>query len=413
MDKRYLSHVLLYLILAVFGIAMIAEIGYQFYDSVYESVETLDMSATTYRQTIDTLGFFGRKETVLTSDSNGVCRYYIPDGELVRTGQTVAGIYDSGSGSAKTIESIHSLEEEISVLENAQTLASGYTPAAVEKAIAELRAMLVTAREQGDLTTLTATESELRLMLAISRIVTGKVTSYKENIEALRGELQSTIGQLGNPAASVKSNGPGCFYSTVDGYENLIDFSDPAKLDAASCLQVFNGQAGGSTEGMPVGKLVDAYSWNLICEIDPALSELLSVGFDYTVLLNDQNTEITLTLSALLTDEESGRMAAVFESDRTPSGMDFTRFQSISVVISSYNGYEVPAGALRILDGVTGVYVLHGSVVQFREVKSEFSGDGYIFTPAEFESDSGYKPLSFYDRIIVKGKDLYVGKIID
>lgn len=413
MDKRYLSHVLLYLVLTVFGIALIVEIAYQFYDSVYDSVETLDMSATTYRQTIDTLGFIGRQETVLTSESSGVCRYNIPDGELVSAGQTVAEVYDRSAGSLSAINSIRSLENQIAILESAQTLASGYTPAAVEKAIAELRGMLVTAREQGDLAAISAAESDLRLMLAISRIVTGKAASYKNDIEALREDLQSAVGRLGDPAESVKSTEPGCFYSSVDGYENLVDFSNLKELDAASCLRVFDGQVGESGEGTPVGKLVDAFSWNLICEVDPALADMLSVGFDYTVLLNAQSTEVTLTLSALLTDEESGRIAAVFTADRMPTGMDFTRFQSVSVVISTYDGYEVPAEALRILDGVTGVYVLHGSVVQFREIQSEFSGDGYIFTPADFESDSEYKPLSFYDRVVVKGKDLYVGKIID
>lgn len=414
MDKRYLSHVLLYLVLTVFAIALIVEIGYQFYDSVYESVETVDMTAAQYSQTIDTVGFFGRREQVLTAGSEGICHTLVPDGELVRSGQTVAGVYADSGDTGGAVARIQELESRISTLESAQTLASGYTPASAERAVAELRAMLVRARDRGDLTVIRESESNLRLMLAISRIVTGKVPSYKDEIAELNRELDAAVDALGSPRQSVNATGSGRFYRGVDGYENALDFSAPESLDAASCLSVLDGQSGGgSGDGVPVGKLADAFTWYMICEIEPGQAQFLSVGFSYTVRLRDQDSSVELSLYSLATDEASGRIAAVFRSDRIPEGMDFTRFQSVSVVISSAEGYEIPAGALRVVDGVTGVYVLHGSVVQFREIQPLYCGDGYVFSPALFESESDYAHLSFYDRVIVKGKDLYVGKIID
>lgn len=414
MDKRYLTHVLFYLVLTVFGLALIAEIGYQFYDSVYESVETVDMTASEYRQTIDTVGFFGRQETVLTADSAGICRTLVPDGELVSSGQNVVGVYADSAGNDAAMEQIREIEGEISTLESAQTLASGYTPASVERAIAELRAMLVREREKGDLAAVRETESTLRLMLSISRIVTGKVPSYKDEIAALNRRLDQTLSELGSPAQNVKSTGSGRFYSHVDGYENALDFSSPGSLTAKDCLSALDRRQDGSGGGGgSVGKLADAFTWYLICETDPDQSQMLSVGSAYSVDLRDQGRSVELTLYGLYPDEESGRIAAVFRADRIPEGMDFTRFQSVSVVISSTQGYEIPTGALRIVDGVSGVYVLHGSVVQFREIQSLYCGDGYVFSPEAFESDSKYAHLSFYDRVIVKGKDLYVGKIVD
>jgi hypothetical protein len=59
------------------------------------------------------------------------------------------------------------------------------------------------------------------------------------------------------------------------------------------------------------------------------------------------------------------------------------------------------------------VFVLHGSVVQFRQVEILYSQEGMIFSSASFQAESGYTALSRYDLIILNGKDLYVGKIID
>ncbi|MGM9636919.1 MAG: HlyD family efflux transporter periplasmic adaptor subunit [Eubacteriales bacterium] len=410
MDKRYLSRVLLYLLLALFALALILEIGYQFYDSAYESVEAIDANLTTLSMTEDTFGFLTfEDEQPLYSNTNGSCLYLVSDGEKVSNGQTVAKVYDQTDG---TDQQIAELERKIAVLTRAQTLAPSYSTTAVETGIATLRAELTELTAKGEYAALSEVEEELRLMLAISRIATGQVTSYSGAIQEFQTELEGLEASVGNGSA-VKITDSGYFYCNVDGYENLLTFSDLSSLTAADCLGLFDAQPAVSPEGSyAVGKLVSGYTWHMICELNPESVASFSEGNSYSVLFGRQKTEVKMTLSQLLVDEDTGRVAALFTSDRQPDGFDFTRMQSVSVVYDTCSGFEIPAGALRIVDGIPGVYVLHGSVVQFREICSVYSGDGYVFSLAEFESDSGKTALSRYDRIIVKGKDLYVGKII-
>jgi hypothetical protein len=86
-----------------------------------------------------------------------------------------------------------------------------------------------------------------------------------------------------------------------------------------------------------------------------------------------------------------------------------TRWLDLTVVYEEYEGLKVDNRAIRVVDGVKGVYVLTASQVKFVEVTVLWTGENYTIVERK-NSDS--KVLRIYDEIIVKGKNLYDGKII-
>ena len=94
----------------------------------------------------------------------------------------------------------------------------------------------------------------------------------------------------------------------------------------------------------------------------------------------------------------------------------------MTVVKNTYSGLRVSSKALRFkstgneapdgtLDSssVTGVYVVTGMTARFVPVNIVYSNEGYAICEASKEDGS----LKLYDEIIVKGKNIYDGKIID
>lgn len=67
------------------------------------------------------------------------------------------------------------------------------------------------------------------------------------------------------------------------------------------------------------------------------------------------------------------------------------------------------------MDGVQGVYILVGNIVEFRQIEVLLELDGYyIVTEQDVRDDPDYREkLGLYDAIITGGKDLYVGKMIN
>ena len=119
-------------------------------------------------------------------------------------------------------------------------------------------------------------------------------------------------------------------------------------------------------------------------------------------------------LYRILSDVGSDTSVLIFRTDILPEGFSYLRNQTVQVVKSSFTGYRVPVSAVRIVDGVKGVYILRGSKVLFRKIEPLFEYDGYLIVKERDESAADRASwLAKNDFVIVKGKDLYDGKIVN
>ena len=82
------------------------------------------------------------------------------------------------------------------------------------------------------------------------------------------------------------------------------------------------------------------------------------------------------------------------------------------------SGLRISASALRVVDGVTGVYVVQGSKVVFKTTEVLYSYGGYcvcaVPTDPNYpdETDIAYHSktrLSLHDAVITEGSGLYDG----
>jgi len=80
----------------------------------------------------------------------------------------------------------------------------------------------------------------------------------------------------------------------------------------------------------------------------------------------------------------------------------------MTIVLKAYSGLQVNSKAVRFVDKQMGVYVLSGSVINFVPVKVVYSTDSYYICEA---GTTGVR-LKLYDEVIIKGKNLYDGKVI-
>lgn len=412
MDKRYLSKIAIYILLAIFALALIIELCYHFFSSVSEDVETVSAEKTTAELSLRGECFIFRDETVIPGDTDGsLCKYLVSNGDKVSDGQKIAEIVDDSDENRQKLSEIEELEGEIACLEGALTLSSKASIVDVEKKISYLRMTLCDLSESGDKVAMSNVSSELSVALAASKIIRGELKNCRElisNLESQKSTLERSVS-----GKAVKIDKSGSFYASVDGFEGLLSTATLDSLTLDDCISAVESVRSSTPSSRPegVGKVVTSFDWYALCVVDNDRAAGFASGREYE--LNFGTVSHKMTLVRVIRSEDGDKMALLFESNKTPNTFDYPRLSSVSVVYGETDGYELPAEALRMVDGVSGVYVLHGNVVEFRQIKILFGNDGAFFSEDGFEPDKGYTALSRYDVVIVKGKDLYVGKIVD
>ena len=90
------------------------------------------------------------------------------------------------------------------------------------------------------------------------------------------------------------------------------------------------------------------------------------------------------------------------------------RFADVEYTTTDENGNTVTQTA----ENVRGVYILYGGQLEFVQIFSEHSVNGYAICKTELSSEEQEalvtdSTIQLYDQVVVEGTDLYDGKIVE
>jgi hypothetical protein len=172
------------------------------------------------------------------------------------------------------------------------------------------------------------------------------------------------------------------------------------------------------------GKIVNDFVWYTVCKVSAAQLAGIEEGWYYKVRFPDsQDKTITMHIERIIKETSSANAVVVFRANTVPSDFNYSRTQRAQILLGDVSGLAVPAHALRVVDGVRGVYVLVGDVVEFRRVFLLDEKDGYYIVSTDAKDYAlpegteitgvlSCDRLSLYDNVIVSGKNLFNGKIV-
>ena len=115
-------------------------------------------------------------------------------------------------------------------------------------------------------------------------------------------------------------------------------------------------------------------------------------------------------------EEENGEVVLAFVSNIMDEDISRLRIEDVQIIVSETDGLRVSKDAVRVVDGVQGVYVLTGNIVTFKRLDVIYTGDDYVISKKIYDTvkdDNNIPYVKLYDEVIVEGKDLSDGKIIN
>ena len=163
----------------------------------------------------------------------------------------------------------------------------------------------------------------------------------------------------------------------------------------------------GTKQTEKIGKVISGYQWSYAAVISATEAEKLTEGKKVTLsfpLTEAQDIPAEVTE---VTETGDGRAIAYFTSNYMTEAIANLRGQDVNITANSYTGIRVSTSAVRAIDGVKGVYVKNGSVIQFKKIEVLYSNDVFTIVDA---SNTGSDYLKMYDEVVVEGRNLYDGK---
>ena len=250
--------------------------------------------------------------------------------------------------------------------------------------------------------------SDLLTIMTRKQVATGEQSDFSALKESLNKEKTTLSGQMGSPKGNILADTAGYFVSNADGLENVLTADDltaftPERLAALKAETV---------SATAVGKIVYDYEWFLAAPVSLNDSMRYKVG-ERAIIKTEFSSvpRLTATVECINLSAKADEAVIIFRCNEMNSELAALRTGSVTIIKDEHTGICIDRDALRVVEGQTGVYVVSGLEAKFVTVEILFSKDELDYAICELNTTDSSK-LRLYDEVIVKGKNLYDGKII-
>lgn len=389
---------------------LLVYICFQGYKIVVSPLDTETVQQATAYRTLETQGIVFRDETVIEDTPSGYLFYSIENGSRVSRGGKIADVF-SAQEDALAQQELDQLDVEIESLSsiNAQGTSNRANMKAITQQIQDTWLEITRAAQGTTFTDMEALHSRLQTLLNKEQITLGRVDSYdvriaemKEERKELASSFEPAIGKVTSPVA-------GYFVSKPDGYEGLVSTADAASLGVGDVQRLLAYKPSAETSG--VGKVVGDYEWYLACVVPLEEAAEIKMGAQMEVRMPFVSSDVNVMQVVAINKDASGKAAVVLKCTNMNRELSTVRVEQIELRLKRYDGIRIPDHAIHFNEArEQGVYVQVGNVLQFRRIRVLHHDTREEFTVCEIVNEKGYVKL--YDKMVVKGEELYDGKLV-
>ena len=420
----------------VLAFLVLLYVGYQAYQATHQSIRTETAMYGEVSDVLQAQGFILRNETVIDESYSGVLSYRVADGSRVSRGGVIADIFSNESDAASQRE-LDQLDQEIENLQSLSQTANFYVanPSMLGDQIYSALEGISQLVNENDFSGLNTQKGELQNALIRRQLITGEESAedYSQRISQLQSQRDTLASQTGSATGSILAPEAGYFISTVDGLENVMDISQVESITVAQAEELLEQQPS-STDA--VGKICQDFNWYAVCVFDEDdMVRFEGVEDVYLDIPFASTEQIPAKVLARNSEGESGKTAVVFQCSTMDADIAAVRNEAIQVTVNTYSGVLVNERAIRFADveytttdeagntvtqvqeNVKGVYVLYGGQLEFVQVFTDQTVNGYAICRTDLTEEEQSmlvtdSTIQLYDQVVVEGTDLYDGKIV-
>ncbi len=369
---------------------------------------------------VSVYGFVVRDEEILGEnlkvDKNQI-KYLCPDGEKVRKNGAFAEVYSSQNDAAKSYE-IKKIDNEIEILQNICSCKYSASKGAnfINMQINSEVKNLICARTSNEFVKSQTIEKNLKQLLSEKQIILGEGIDFSSKIEELEKKKNDILSGGLKAIDFLAAPSSGEFLSSVDGYENSVDYKKIMSFDYnnVSIDDITPGDFGANA----LGKLIKSETWYLICKVPNKFWQCVQPGKEVKLNVSSLNSDnyISAKIESVTKGSGSEEFGMIISCDYMNKDLAYLRKDNFNILFEPHEGIKIKENALHKIednpnDDEYGVYVKMGGYLKLKRVIPEFFKDGFVickYGDDEYSNDSYLQPG---DVVLNNGTELYEGKI--
>lgn len=364
---------------------------------------------------ISSSGYIFKDSVVVASTEAGYIDCLFDDDEKVKKGEPIISVYDNEvdidlkSEIAEVSEKIETIKETI-----LYKTSESEDENKAEQRIAEEIKKVSKLSDKKNIEEISQIKKNINSIL-LRRTANSENQVDMEELKNLEAKLSELKSRQNSIAYTIYAPQSGTFISKVDGSEDLMSLSALEKngIDYKLFKEISKFKPNTKVvtkvgKNEPVGKIVDNFSWVIAAEIPVKKSELFNIGDKIYMRFPDSEDNLLEGKITQISGEEGGKVIVCIKSNKYSKTVYRSHKTNVELIKCTYSGIMVPRQALRIIDNVKGVYVLKGDIAKFIPIDIVYSDDRWLCVRQSEQEGS----LMLYDEVILKGRDLYNGKVV-
>ncbi len=394
-----------FLILFVFVMAFM---GYHIYDALTESVGTVSAVLYTTEKTVALDGLFVRDE-ILIPRPQGIFEVEARNGQRMAKGDTLAHTYrdvDTQRQSAGIME----LSDRIDQMKLISRHAADITDtSALDGLISDSLLALIETCDGETMAGADMNGMTYKSLLYKRAYTYESATDVNDIIAQLTEQMNTERSQLGGALSGVEAPQSGTFSEETDGFESLLSLQKLDELTPRDFQELTKNEPP-HEQNASLGKLALGFAWRYAALLPDAGAKALSVGSRVDLRV-DKSSGRTLPVSVVrVAPGQDGQSLVVLEGNEDMGYFSALRRAPVDIIEETHTGLRIPREALRMdKQNNPGVYCLVNNQVQFKAVSLIVERDNYYLAAYTPENTDSLLPT---DEVIVRGKNLYDGRII-
>lgn len=398
------------IVIAVIIALIIAFVVFECVSVLNIRLETQVAAEATVYDTIETRALVIRDEKPVEG-LGGITLPSVLDGEKVNAGGQIAMSFASEEN-AERYSRFLALEEKHEYYSNLENMAVGSVTdiEVLEKNILSdvndyIRAAGRNDVEKANSNALSANDNFTRRELLVGETV---------DFSAVISDIESQIAEIDvsscKPTGYVTADNAGYYSKYTDGCENEFDYENVEDMTVETFNEYLQKAVSTKETVGSGGKVINSFVWYLACVVNPDEVDGLRDGYNTQVVIKSTDTELKCTVlkgaEVALSADRALLLLSCNEMDKNISSM---RLEDIEIRVKSYTGIKVDSTAVHDIDGEKGVYALVSNIAKWRRADILYTGDGYVIL--SYNDPDIRNGIKLYDKIIIRGRDVYDGKV--